>query len=67
MNSAMESDEYEVFIASTGWLRRFINRYRLLLRRETTISQHLIDKLMSYIIHIRRIQKHKAENIIAVN
>ena len=47
-----ESDEYEdLFIASTGWLRRFMNRYGLLLRRKTTISQHdhqnLIDKIVS--------------------
>ena len=68
-----ESDEYKVFIVSTGWLYRFMNRYGLSLRR-ATISQHdpqnLIDKIVSYIIHIRRIQKqhgYKAENIISMD
>ena len=51
-----------------------MKRYGLSLRRQTTISQHnrknLIDKIVSYIINIWRIQKRhsfKAVNILAID
>ena len=52
------------FKASSGWLRRFMWRHGLSLRRKTTVCQappaDSIPKLVSYIIHLRSQQiKHK--------
>ncbi|PFX13259.1 Pogo transposable element with KRAB domain [Stylophora pistillata] len=45
------------FVASSGWLQRFMSRHGLAIRRKTTESQKdpekLIDKLMGYILQIR--------------
>ena len=46
------------FVASSGWLQRFMSRHGLAIRRKTTESQKdpekLIDKLIGYILQIRR-------------
>ena len=52
------------FKASNGWLRRFMKRHGLSLRRKTTVCQttpsDCIPKLVSYIMHLRMLQlKHK--------
>ena len=62
----------ENFKASVGWLRHFMKRYGLSLRRKTSMAQkdpdQVIDKLVAFVLHVRRIaMKHqfKAFDIIA--
>ena len=54
------SETSESFVASRGWLRNFMRRHGLSLRRRTSIAQkdpeQLIGKLVSYVIHARRLQ-----------
>ena len=49
------------FVASRGWLDKFMKRSDLSFRRRTTTQEKdpalLIDKLVSYILHIRRLMK----------
>ena len=52
------------FVASQGWLYRFMKRHKISLRRKTTLSQRLprdlVPKIAQYIIKIRRLRlKHK--------
>ena len=46
------------FVASSGWLQQLMSRHGLAIRRKTTESQKdpekLIDKLIGYILQIRR-------------
>ena len=48
------------FVASRGWLEKFMSRNGLSCRRKTTSQQKdpslLIDKLVAYIMHVRRLQ-----------
>ena len=48
------------FVASRGWLRNFMRRHGLSLRRRTSIAQkhpeQLIGNPVSYIIHARRLE-----------
>ena len=60
--------------ASAGWLEKFLRRNNLSLRRKTSVVQKdpdkLIPKLVSYIIHVRRVhekQKYELVQIIAMN
>ena len=50
--------EGEEFLACTGWLRNFMKRNGLSLRQKTSVAQkvpdQLIDKLVSFVIHVRR-------------
>ena len=51
-----------LFKASVGWLRRFMKRNGLSLRRRTTLCQTVpadcIPKLVDYIIHLHSLQSH---------
>ena len=63
MTRKCEHGDKDLFIASRGWMENFMKRYGLSLRRKTTIAQHdpnhLIDKLVSYILHTRRYCRKK--------
>lgn len=69
-----EGESSENFMARSGWLRGFMKRYGLSLRRKTSIAQkdpdQLIDKLVAFVLHVRRLSmKHpyKAADIIAMD
>ena len=69
-----EESERSLFVASNGWLNNFMRRNGLSLRRKTTTAQQdperLIDKLISYILHVRRLSikfKYQPSNIIAMD
>ena len=51
-------EENDKFMASPGWVDKFMARHGLSLRRKTTVAQkdpeQLIDKLVVYVLHIRR-------------
>lgn len=67
-------DEENEFLASTGWLKRFMQRNGLSLRRKTSIAQKdpdkLIDKLVSFVLQVRRLSlkyNYQAADIIAMD
>ena len=69
-----DSQKCESFVASRGWLEKFMRRHGLSLRRRTTIGQkdpqQLINRLVSYVIHARRMQMRcnfKASQIYAMD
>ena len=49
------------FIASRGWCENFVRRHGFSLRKKSTTAQKdpsfLVDRLVSYIIHVRRLQE----------
>ena len=51
-----DCEDSATFVASTGWLQKFMRRNGLSLGRKTSVKQkdpsRLIDKLASYIFHI---------------
>ena len=62
------------FVASNGWLEKFMKRNHLSLRRKTTIAQkdpsHLISKLVGYLMHVRRLSiksNYPPSSIIAMD
>ena len=64
----------EDFETSVGWLRHFMKRYGLSLRRKTSMAQkdpdQVIDKLVAFVLHVRRIamkNPFKASDIIAMD
>ena len=69
---ALSADD--CFKASRGWLKRFMKRYDLSLRRKTTISQavpsDVIPKLVSFMLHLGSLQicdKYQANSIFAMD
>ena len=67
-----ESDK-SLFVASNRWVKRFMRRNGFSLRPKTTAQQDpewLIDKLILYILHARRLSikyKYPPSNIIAMD
>ena len=64
----------ESFVASNGWLVKFMKRNHLSLRRRTTIAQkdpsHLVSKLVGYVMHVRRLSiycNYAPSSIIAMD
>jgi len=64
----------KTFVASTGWLQKFMHRNGLSLRRKTSVAQKdpskLIDKLVSYILQTRRYfskYDYSPSNIVAMD
>ena len=62
------------FMASRGWLDRFMKRHSLSLRRKTTISQSVpsdvIPKLVSFVLHLRSMQvrhNYSTDSIFAMD
>ena len=58
-----DQSERGLFVASRGWLEKFMRRNGLSLRRRTTVVQYdparVIDKLISYVLHVKRLtRKH---------
>ena len=49
------------FVSSRGWLQKFMNRHSLSFRAKTTQAQkdpeRLIDKLVAFVLHVRRLRK----------
>ena len=47
------------FVASNGWLTKFMKRNNLSMRRRITITQkdpsHLTTKLVKYVVHVQRL------------
>ena len=69
-----DSQKSESFGASRGWLEKFMRRHGLSLCRRTSIGQkdpqQLINRLVSYVIHARRMQMRynfKASQIYAMD
>ena len=64
----------EAFIASRGWLEKFMKRNCLPLRRRTTTAQkdpsHVINKIVAYLLQARRLSqksKFNPASIIAMD
>ena len=64
----------DAFVASRGWCRNIMRRYRFSLRRNTTTAQkdpsYLIDRLVSFVMHARQLQRQynfAPHNIVAMD
>ncbi len=55
-----EVNENGVFIASTGWLDKFLKRNSFVVRRKTTVSQKLPsdyhEKIVNYLVYLRQLR-----------
>ena len=72
--SECDENEKSLFVASNGWVNNFMRRNGFSLRRKTTTAQQdperLIDKLILYILHARRLSikyKYPPSSIIAID
>ena len=49
------------FVASRGWCEKFMRRHGFSLRRKATTAQqgssYMIDRIVSYVMYVRRLQK----------
>ena len=62
------------FVASRGWCEKFMRRHEFSLRRKTTTAEkdswYMVDRIVVYVMHVRRIQKqfnfHNADIIAMV-
>ena len=73
-NSGNDLAAKSASVASRGWLEKFMNRNGLSLRRRTTTAQkgpsHMIDKLVGYILQVRRLSRqfsYTPDSIIAMD
>ena len=64
----------DAFVASRGWCEKFMRRHGFSLRRNTTTAQkdssYLKDRLVSFVMHARRLQRQynfAPHNIIAMD
>ena len=64
----------DAFFASRGWCEKFMRRHGFLLRRKTTTARrdpsYLIDWLVSFVIHARRLQHQynfAPHNVVAMD
>ena len=64
----------ETFVASRGWCGKSMTRHGFSLRRKTTTAQKdplfLVDRIVSCVIHVRRLQKQFSvlpSNIMAMD
>ena len=69
-----DGSEKSLFVASNGWVNNFMRHNGFSLRRKTTTAQQdperLIDKLILYILHARRLStkyKYLPSSIIAMD
>ena len=69
-----EDDSNEKLKARIGWIKGFIKRYGLSLRRKTSVTQkdsdQLIDNLLYFVLHVCRLvtkHLHNAADIITMN
>ena len=68
MKKEGQFDDNVDFLASTGWLRQFMQRNGLSLRRKTSIAQkdpdRVIDKLVAFVLQVRRLSsKHNYQPV----
>ena len=69
-----EENENGVFVASAGWLDKFLQRNSFVVRRRTTVSQKLPDdyreKIVNYLVYLRQLrvkEGYKDEDIIVMD
>ena len=74
LRETVDTANEEEFKASTGWLKNFMRRNHLSLRRKTSIAQkgpdRLVAKVVSYVLQVRRLQaqnRYSPCNIIAMD
>ena len=64
----------DAFVASRGWCEKFMMSHGFTLRQKTTTAQenpsYLIDRLVSFVMHVRRLQRQynfAPHNIVAMD
>ena len=74
LRETVDTANEEEFKASTRWLKNFMRRNYLSLRRKTSVAQkdpdRLVAKVVSYVLQVRRLQarnRYSPCNIIAMD